>query len=317
MRSIFLRMIWALLVLSIAMPERAAAQDDVHDLLASAVAEYDGQNYEEAYALFVRVHELQPSARSERALGKATFELRRYRECVQWLEASLADQRSPLTDEMRTEVSSLLARARAFVGRFTLHTNVADAIVEVDGAPASDATIQLDLGEHEIVVRADGYQPSTRRVAVHGGEDEVVELTLVRAAPTTGVASEDPGAMYRDFGWASLITGVALAIGGAVATGIWASAVGTLNANIDSTACTVDPGTDNVLPGNPPTCFDLQNRYRLALPFAYVGFIAGGALLATGLGLILGAPGAATAQRAGDVRCSSFADVGVLCRVAF
>ncbi len=316
-----MRVTLALLLLSlIVAPARVAAQDDVHDLLAAAVAEYDGHNYEEAYALFLRVHALQPSARSERALGKAAFELRRYRECVQWLDSSLADQRSPLTDEMRTEVTGLLARARAFVGHFTVLASVEGALIEVDGVPAESGSVELDLGDHEIVVRAEGYDSATRRLSVQGGEDQAIEVTLVRATSGGGgsvARVEDPGGVYRDFGWASLITGVVLVIGGAVATGIWASTVGTLNANIDSGACTVDAGTDNVLPGNAPTCFDLQNRYRLALPFVYVGFVAGGALMATGLGLILGAPSAQTERRAGDVRCSSFADVGMRCSVAF
>lgn len=299
-------------------PLRARAQDDVHALLASAVAEYDAANYQEAYALFLRVHQLQPSARSERALGKASFELRHYRECVEWLEASLADERSPLTDEMRAEVEALLVRARAFIGRFVVQTNVEGAILDVDGAPIEGATVQLDLGEHEIVARADGYEPIHRRVTVQGGEDATLEITLVRAGALSpaAAAAVDPGATYRDFGWASVIAGIVLAVGGAVAIGIWASAVGTLNANLDAGACFAD-ASENVVAPSQATCFDLQNRYRLTLPFAFVGFIGGGLLLATGLGLVLGAPGPAWADRAGTVSCDSFADVGAQCTVRF
>jgi hypothetical protein len=313
------RLALVLALVSFAAPLRARAQDDVHELLAAAVSEYDGHNYEEAYALFTRVHDLSPTARSERALGKTAFELRRYRECVQWLEASLADERSPLTDEMRVEVMGLLTRARAFLGHFTLHASVESASIDIDGAPASATTVELDLGDHEIVAHAEGCDVLTRRVTVHGGENETIELTLVhhREEGGSSTPSTDPGGVYRDFGWAGLLTGIALVVGGAVATGIWASTVGTLNANIDSGACTVDASTDAVLPGNAPTCFDLQNRYRVALPFAYVGFIAGGALMAMGLGLILGAPSAATEQRAGETRCTSFADIGVRCTLAF
>ena len=58
-----------------------------------------------------------------------------------------------------------------------------------------------------------------------------------------------------------------------------------------------DPITENVIPGPgttlvAPICSDQQNRYRLALPFAYVGLLAGGVFLVTGLGLVLGAPSA-------------------------
>lgn len=310
-----------LLVLALA-PARAAAQrDDVAQLLAGAVTEYDGGNYAEAYALFLRVHQLQPTARTARALGKTSFELRRYREAVEWLEASLADQRSPLTAEMRTELEALLARARASVGRFTIHANVHGATVEVDGAPAASAVMQFDIGDHEIVARAEGYEPQTRRLTVHGGEDETVELVLVRARAAgqgggATIAREDPGAVLRQIGWVSLISGVALGIGGAVAHGIWADTVSRLNANLDSGACTADPTTESVLAGSPAECFDQQSRYRLALPFIFVGYIGGGALIATGLGLILGAP-RASIERAAALSCDPFADLGVSCQLRF
>lgn len=310
------------LLLALAPARAAAQQDDVAQLLAGAVAEYDGGNYAEAYALFLRVHQLQPTARTERALGKTAFELRRYRESIEWLEASLADQRSPLTPEMRTELEALLARARASVGRFTIHTNVRGATIEIDGAPAESAAVQFDLGDHEVVARAEGYEPATRRITVHGGENETVELVLVRArAAVQGgggatIAREDPGAVLRQIGWVSLVSGVALGIGGAVAHGVWADTVSRLNANLESGACAADPTTEDVLPGSAPQCFDQQSRYRLALPFIFVGYIGGGALIATGLGLILGAPGPSV-ERAAGLSCDPFADVGVRCQLRF
>lgn len=310
----------ALVVLASASRVAQAQGDDVHELLAAAVAEYDGGNYDEAYALFLRVHQIQPSARSERALGKAAFELRRYGECVRWLEASLADERNPLTDEMRTEVNGLLSRARAFVGTFELHPSVEGATVEVDGAPVEGTTLQLDLGDHELVVRAVGYADVSRRVSVHGGETESIDVPMVAVATGPGGPVEDPGGTMRDIGWATLITGGVFAVGGVVATAIWASTVGTLNANLQSGACWADPATESIGPMNPSTCYDQQNRYRTALPFIYVGYVGGGVLLATGLGLILGAPGPATADaapQAGAVRCDPFADLGVSCQLAF
>jgi hypothetical protein len=330
MRATVLAIALVITIAPLARAQDAATSSDVPELLRAAVTEYDGGNYEEAYALFHRVHELQPSARSERALGKAAFELRRYRECVQWLEASLADQRSPLTDEMRTEVNTLLARARAFVGHFEVHVTangapLEGAVVDVDGAPSTSTTLDLDLGDHQLVAHAPGHADGTRRVSVHGGENETIELALVPAVVGGGaaVAHEDPGAFQRDLGWASVIAGGVFAIGGVVATALWANAVNNLNANVQTGSCFADPMTESVIPsptGAPiqPTCLAEQSTYRTALPFMYVSYIGAGVLLATGLALVFSAPsGSSSESSAVTLRCSPFADVGASCQLQF
>lgn len=303
----------------------AASTDAYQATIENALREFEAHNYEEAYALFTRAHELRPSARTERALGKVCFELRRYIEATRWLEAALEDARSPLTDEMRAEAEGILARARAFVGTVVVHTSVAGAEVLVDtvpieGDPASDpgVVIRLDLGEHEVVVRAPGYAPETRRVEVHGDDTQTLslELSIDTGIPRVVV---DRGAIYRDVGTASLIAGGAFAVIGIVATSIWADTVNSLNANVAANACNadVDPLTESLVPrpgAGPisPTCADQESRYRLALPFVYVGFIGAGAFLATGLGLLLGAPGPTT-EEVVEVSCGPFADLGVTC----
>ena len=220
--------------------------------------------------------------------------------------------------------------ARSFVGTIVVHTPVAGAEVLVDtvpveGDPAGDpgVVVRLDLGIHEVVVRAPGYLPETRRVEVHGDDTQSFSLDL--AVDTAGVirVEVDPGAIYRDVGTASLIAGGAFAVIGIVATSIWADTVNTLNANVAANACSadVDPVTESLIPrpgggAVAPTCADQESRYRLALPFIYVGFIGAGAFLATGLGLILGAPGPTT-EDVSLVSCGPFADLGVSCIGSF
>jgi hypothetical protein len=304
----------ALALLLAAAPARAqdaaSSADDVQAWVAEAVREYDAGNYLEAHALFLRVHEARPTARSQRALGKTSFELHRYRESVRWLEASLADERSPLTPEMRAEAEELLARARGFLGRYSIRASVASAAIDVDGQPLEGETIDLEVGEHEIVARAEGHHPTTRRVTVRGGEVEVVELALV-----SSVAAADPGGIFREFGWASIATGGALLVAGVIATAIWADAVSTLNLNLERGACFADPASESVIESPPGVCTNLQNRYRLALPFVWVGYLGGAAFLAAGLGLVLGAPSRADATTA--LRCGPFAEAGIACGARF
>jgi hypothetical protein len=331
----------ALFAVDLARPAASRAQaetvtpvaDEYQATVENALREFEAHNYEEAYALFTRAHELRPSARTERALGKACFELRRYIEATRWLEAALEDERSPLTEDMRTETLGILARARSFVGTIVVHTPVAGAEVLVDtvpveGDPAGDpgVVVRLDLGVHEVVVRAPGYLPETRRVEVHGDDTQTLSLEL--AEDTAGIirVEVDPGAIYRDVGTASLIAGGAFVVIGIVATSIWADTVNTLNANVAAGSCNadVDPVTESLIPipgRGPvfPTCSDQESRYRLALPFIYVGFIGAGAFLAAGLGLILGAPGPTTetAEDVSLVSCGPFADLGVSCVGSF
>jgi hypothetical protein len=208
---------------------------------------------------------------------------------------------------------------------------VPDATVLIDGHVESARDVDLDLGEHEISATAEGYERTTRTVSVHGGEDENIALTLTRVergGTTVVVARPDPGAIYRDLGWAAVVAGGGLAVGGAIVAGIWGSTVGALNANLEAGACYADPITENIIPneGNLmtiATCLEQQNRYRLTLPFAYVGLIGGGVLLATGLGLVLGAPSAPSegegdeAAPAVTMACGPFAEGGVACAGTF
>lgn len=305
----------------------AEVADAYQELIAQALSEFDQHNYEEAYALFTQAHELRPSARTERALGKTTFELRRYLETVRWLDAALTDERSPLTPEMRAEVEELLVRTRAFLGAVVVRTDIAGARLSLDAAPvegdpssADGVRLELVLGTHEVSLEAEGYQTATRRIDVRGGENGEVSITLL-PIETVVVVAEDPGGTIRDLGYAGLVTGGLFAVMGVISIAYWADAVSALNLNLDGEVCYADPATESVIPGFGReflTCQDLESRYRLALPLAWLGFVGAGVFLGAGLGMALGAPGPDTSG--GDhvsVSCGPFAEIGVSCGGTF
>jgi hypothetical protein len=304
-----------------------AAADPYQQMIAQALSEFDQHNYEEAYALFTQAHALRPSARTERALGKTTFELRRYLETVRWLEASLVNEVSPLTPEMRTEVEELLVRTRAFLGTVVVRTDIAGARLELDhepveGDPSSEGGVRLELvlGTHEVSLLAEGYQTATRRIDVRGGENGEVSITLI-PVETVVVVAEDPGGTIRDLGYAGLVTGALFAVMGAISISYWADSVSALNLNLDAGLCYADPNTENVLEGagdQAVICQELEGRYRLALPLAWVGFVGAGVFLGAGLGMVLGAPGPDTSgtDRV-TVSCGPFADIGMSCGGTF
>lgn len=321
-----------LLPLGVAVPVAAqdataseAAPTEYQRTIARALEEYEVRQYEEAYSLFTRAHQLEPSARTQRALGKTAFDLRRYVEAIGWLEQALIDTRSPLTEAMRAECEELLARARTYVGHVVVRSSVAGSVVEVDGVvvegdPTSEAGVDvaLALGSHELVVSAPGHDPARRQVTLRGGERDEVTLAPTRREALR-VDAPDPGGTMRDLGYASFIAAGAFAVLGAVSLGLWADAVGALNANLSSGLCYADPATESVLPGMGSAaaqCGELESRYRFALPFAWVGFVGAGALLATGLGLVLAAP-SRESDGAASLDCGPFGEIGLRCGVTF
>ncbi len=163
--------------------DEAAQQDDevtYRNLIAEAVNEYKRGNWEETRSLFQKAHELKPSARTLRGMGMASFEARRYVEALLALQESLFETRKPLTERQRSEVESLLERAKLFVGSFALRMQPDAATISVDGRQAvvQEGRLLLNPGQREIVAKAQGYETLIRRVAVDGGSSRTLELIL-------------------------------------------------------------------------------------------------------------------------------------------
>lgn len=207
--------------------DREAEPDPTYRaLIEGAVQEFGAGNYAEARALFRRAHAITPNARTLRGMGMSAFELRDYAEAVHLLGDALTDARQPLTDEQRGQVTALLARAEAFVARFTVITDEG-ASVAIDGAPAaleSDGTLLVGLGHHELIATLDGVERGRATVDVEGGETRGLDL---RGAPPVVspevIAPMEPSpAPRRDDGpaLALVVTGGVVALGGAVLLGV-------------------------------------------------------------------------------------------------
>lgn len=170
-------------VLVSASPAMTHAQDGGSDtqLLRMALAEYNRGHFPEALALFRRLHERSPSARTFRGVGMAAFEARAYVVALEALQAALTDERKPLTEDQRGQVKDLISRAETFVGRFRLEGLPEGATVQVGGLPAkvqSDGRIWMDVGTHSVHAVADGYEPGEVVVDVRGGEEADLQIPM-------------------------------------------------------------------------------------------------------------------------------------------
>jgi hypothetical protein len=186
----------AVLLCALACSSSAAAQvmadatkPDYERVVHDALQEYHLTNFAEAYALFEQAHQLRPSARTWRCLGMTSFELRQYVRSEAELRAALNDVREPLTAEQHAEVVTLLDRVAHYIGTVALRIKPSSASVVIDGqvlaepaaAVAAQSVIRqltVNLGEHDLVVREDGYQTVVRKLLVEGGKVQSLDIEL-------------------------------------------------------------------------------------------------------------------------------------------
>lgn len=151
--------------------------------IREALAEYNDGNYPEARALFLRAHELQPSARTLRGLGISAFALRQYEDATGKLEAALASTAKPLDGKLRVDTEDLLRRSYNFVGRYELGLAPSNAQLLIDGAETdlrSGQRLLLSIGRHYLEARAPAYESDKRTLDVAGGENTGLSFTLTQ-----------------------------------------------------------------------------------------------------------------------------------------
>lgn len=192
----------------------------------TAIAEYAEGNFEEAHALFERAHALSPTARTYRGLGMMAFELRRYVDSIEHLEAALRCAEKPLEGELRSATAQLLERAHEYVGLLRIHLEPRTARASIDGLPVplpwADG-IWVRVGEHDLRVHADGYEPEHRTFAVRGREQLRVEVTLrALASPNSQTAGHDLAPNHRRAWYKSpwLWSAAAVVVVGAATTAV-------------------------------------------------------------------------------------------------
>lgn len=168
---------------------RAAAGSEYDSTLREALVEFGRGNWVEARALFERAHELNPSARTLRAIGLTAFEEKRYVTAFTTLATALEDQRKPLNEAQRAEATDVMRRADGFIARYALDVSPQEASLRVDAGTAVllDGKLLLDPGEHELLVSADGFESVQRRIMAQPREDRRLRIALTSnqvAAPT-------------------------------------------------------------------------------------------------------------------------------------
>jgi hypothetical protein len=170
----------------LASPHPAEADDQVQDspayteAVTAGVAEFEEKNFLEARARFSRAHALYPNARTLRALGMVSFELKSYVESVRYLSQALGSMERRLEGDKRRQTEKLLESARGYIAQITLQI-ASDTRVNVDASEtdlSSGSELLLDVGDHTLEFSAKGRIADKRTITVHGGEQEMLRVQL-------------------------------------------------------------------------------------------------------------------------------------------
>lgn len=197
--------------------QSALAQGDFADTVREGLSEFEAGEWAEARTLFLRAHEIRPSAEALRMAGNASYENREYVLSVELLEQALAAEEGALRADRVPMAQEALEAASRFVTRLTIQTRH-DVLIDQRTIEANEEVV-LVRGPHELEVNGVGFETQRRHLNLHTAQ-ETVEVTLqvsvgdLQAVEDTPAVDEERS---RTGLWVTLgIIGVAIA-GGVVA----------------------------------------------------------------------------------------------------
>ncbi|MBW2455010.1 MAG: tetratricopeptide repeat protein [Deltaproteobacteria bacterium] len=267
---------------------------------------YEAGDYAAALEHFQRAHELVGlttsglwTARCLAKVGRLVEAAERYLEATRMtLPANARKQHVTAQRDAEQERRELLPR----IPRVTLRVVGAreGVMAQLDGTAVPSALLgvsqPVDPGDHTFTATA-GQARAEQPFSVAEGEKRVVELKLepgAAAPPRAGSppapapqppAPADPGdhpaqsaSVQGTLGWVAIGLGGAGLVLGAVTGGLAVDRHGTLEEGCADGRC-------------PPDLHDDVDSYDTLRPIATIGLIAGGVLVATGVTLVLTAPG--------------------------
>ena len=269
-------------------PARAGGSAAAEQFFLDGRAAMKRGEYEKARAMFAESQRLDPApgtlvnlALAEEKLGKLA---------TAWEHARAAMEGLPEVDDRRVVAKTLRDALEERLARLTLRADkpLPDGTkITVDDVELSTASLGValpeDPGEHRVVIRCPGHNDLavTVKLAERAKETYTVELGTLRTETVTTVDDAhagDPRSEVRTSPWRT----VGFVAAGTGAAGIVAGTVLGLLAigdkNVTNEHCT--PGCDQ-------TGLDAQASGRTFATTATVSFIAGAALAAGGVTLVL------------------------------
>lgn len=262
----------------------------------------------EALERFQQAHRRAPSSRTLAQMGFAEQALGRWADAQLHLQQSLDLSDDPWARDRRALIEQALRDVGSHLGTLEVLCDAPGAQVTVDdGAPMNlplAASLRLNAGAHHLTLRAPGRQTVHRDVEVLASQPTRASITLAPEAPTAPtppaphdavvvtapdpLVDDPPSHAQRTFGWVTAGTGVAALGMGVVSLLVHNSAANHWN----SDACLTGGMTRF------ENCQSDRSLGRTTEALSVAGFVAGGAMLVTGIILVLAAPRASSPRRA-------------------
>lgn len=192
------------------------ATSEYDEAVRSALAELSAGHLAEARAHFQRAHALSPSARTLRGLGLVEYELGHYVRAVALFEEALTSEVRPLTPRLREQVRELVENARGFIGAYRIRLVPRDAQLRIDGEARPllpGEVVELDAGDHTLMIEREGYVTQRRRIDVNGGERAELSLALAPVPMSPSVVAAGEPVEENPWLWTGIGVGVATIVG--------------------------------------------------------------------------------------------------------
>jgi len=176
-----------------AVPPAAAAQEDAQikarEFYQQGKDLFEAGKLAESLKAFQEAYDTKPHPVVLKSIAECQFQLLDIKAAVATIEKYLADP-GP-TD--KPEVEQRLATIRKSLATMEILSQPEGAGVMIDGSVTGEVTpvtIDLNPGDHEIVLNLEGYEPLLKSVALTGGEQGRLEVDF--ASEGTPVQPEDP-----------------------------------------------------------------------------------------------------------------------------
>jgi hypothetical protein len=307
-------------ILTVAAPPIVRA-DDGEDLIRRGLELRKHGDDQAALPLLQQAFAQSPSPRAAGQLGFCQQGLGLWAEAEVQLAVALAAENDPWVRKNRSTIERTLAVVRAHIARVEVIGEPDGAEVLINGnqvgrIPLTTA-VHVAVGEIEVELRAPGYRRASKAFHVDGGQYQKVVLRLEREAVSSAGGPPPSGAETISAKTAPAAAGPGIATGrpdaqlgqqavdpgpsagrasikwilwGGGAVGLGLGVYGALHNNsvvkqFDS-ACAIDPMTGHPFATSAGTtagrCADLRSSYESAAHLGIAGFVAAGALSASG-----------------------------------
>jgi hypothetical protein len=181
----------------ILLPGTSLADDkqQAQERFKKGVELYKDGDYEGALVEFKAAYRFVPHFLVRYNIGITLYNLHRYAEAHEELEAYLEEGGKEIPTERVEEVKQILEKLQTLIGELIIECSVEDAELFIDGEPREEWVNFLDVGEHKIEVRASGYKSFYEKVDLPGGMTISVDIQLepveTTASPTEVGSSEE------------------------------------------------------------------------------------------------------------------------------